>query len=112
MIHFNNKYQLNKNKLIEKKYNNLMWKVKFKFIVYSIIEYLLLALCFLYLTTFGTVYIGTQSRAFKAYGIALIEILIIKIIYGIALAIMRYISLSKEKKSLYNVVLFMDTYLV
>ena len=112
MIHFNNKYQLNKNRAIEKKYKNLMWKVKFKFIVYSIIEYLALTFCFIYLSTFGTVYVGTISRAFKAYGIALIEILIIKIIYGIALAIMRHISLSKEKKNLYNVVLFMDTYLV
>ena len=112
LIHFNKKYNMNKENIINKKYNNLMWKVKFKVGVYTFIEYLLLTFCFIYLSVFCTVYTGTQSKVFKAYGIALIEILIIKIIYGFALAIMRYISLTKEKKGLYNVTLFMDTYLV
>ena len=89
-----------------------MWKVKFKVAIYSIIEFLLIIFAFLYLTVFGSVYTGTQSNTFKTYGIALIEILIIKILYGTALAIMRQVSLSKQKKGLYNVVLFMNTYLV
>jgi hypothetical protein len=112
LIHFNNKYGMNKEIIIDKKYTNLIWKVKFKFAIYSFIEFLLLILGFLYLTVFCSVYTGTQSKIFKAYGIALIEILIIKILYGIALAVMRHISLSKQKKGLYKVVLFMDTYLV
>ena len=112
MIHYNNKYNLGKLGPINKKYNNLMWKIKFKIAIYSIVEFLLLIFCFLYLCTFCSVYTGTQSKVFKAYGIALIEVLIIKIIYGIALAIMRYISLSYSKKGLYDVVLFMNTYLV
>ena len=112
MIHFNKKYNMNKEYIINKKYQNLMWKIKLKIAIYTIIEILLLVFSFLYLTVFCTVYTGTQAKVFKAYGIALIEILIIKIIYGIALAIMRYVSLSKEKKGLYDVVLFINTYLV
>ena len=112
LIHFNKKYGMNKEIIVNKKYTNLIWKVKFKFSIYSFIEFLLLILGFLYLTVFCSVYTGTQSKIFKAYGIALIEILIIKILYGIALAIMRHISLSKQKKGLYKVVLFLDTYLV
>ena len=111
-IHFNKKYNLNKERAINKQCKNVIGKIKFKVAVYSIIEFLLLTFCFIYLSAFGTVFTGTMSKVFKAYGIALIEILIIKIIYGIALAIMRYISLTKEKRGLYEVVLFMDTYLV
>ena len=53
-----------------------------------------------------------MNKVFKAYGFALIEILIIKIIYGIVLGILRKVSLTKQKMTLYDVVLFMDTYLV
>ena len=112
LIHFNKKYNMNKGKIITKKYKNLEWKIKFKFGIYTLIEFILLIFSFLYLTVFCTVYTGTQSKTFKEYGIALIEILIIKILYAIALAIMRYISLTKQKKKLYDVVLFMNTYLV
>ena len=112
MIHFNKKYNLGTENNISKKYNNLVWKIKFKVALYSVVEFLLLAFCFIYLSLFGTVYIGTTSRVFKAYGIALIEVLIIKILYGIALSIMRYVSLSKSNKKLYDVVLFMNTYIV
>ena len=80
LIHFNKKYEMNKERVIDKKYNNLIWKVKFKFSIYTCIEFLLLILGFLYLTVFCSVYTGTQSRVFKAYGIALLEILIIKIV--------------------------------
>ena len=112
MIHLNKKYNMNKEYIINKKIQNLIRKIKLKIAIYTIVEILLLVFCFLYLTVFCTVYTGTQEKVFKAYGIALIEILIIKIIYGIALAIMRHVSLSKEKKGLYDVVLFMNTYLV
>ena len=111
-IHLNKKYNLNKERAINKRSKKVMDKVKFKVAVYSIIQFMLLAFCFIYLTVFGSVFTGTMSKVFKAYGIALIEILIIKILYGIALGIMRYISLTQEKKGLYDVVLFMDTYLV
>ena len=112
IIHATKKYGINKERIINKKFNNLSWKIKFKVAVYTIIEFLLLAFCFVYFVTFCTVYTGTMNKVFKSYGIALIEVLIIKIIYGIVLAILRKVSLAKEKKTLYNVVLFMDTYLV
>lgn len=112
LIHATKKYGVSKERRINKKYSNLSWKIKLKIIIYSIIQFLLLAFCFVYFVTFCSVYTGTQSKVFKSYGIALIEVLIIKIIYGIVLAILRKISLVKEKKTLYNVILFMDTYLV
>ena len=112
LIHINKKYGINNEKMMEKKYNNLACKIKLKIIIYSIIEFLLLAFCFIYFVTFCTVYTGTKDKVFKSYGIALIEILIIKIVYGIVLAILRKISLSKEKKTLYDIVVFMNTYLV
>ena len=112
MIHYNNKYNMNKESAIYIKKSKLMWKIKFKIAIYSIFEFLCLIFSFLYLSVFCSVYTGTKTKVFKAYGIALIEVLIIKILYGIALSIMRYISLSKQKKGLYEVVLFMNTYLV
>ena len=80
--------------------------------MYTIIQFLLLAFCFIYLVTFCTVYTGTKDKVFQSYGIALIEILIIKILYGIALAVLRRVSLTKQKKTLYEIVLLMNTYLV
>ena len=111
LIHATKKYGVNKDDDINKKYQNLAWKIKFKVIVYSIIEFLLLAFCFIYFVTFCSVFTGTMNKVFKSYGIALIEVLIIKIIYGIVLAILRKVSLEKENKVLYDVVLFMNTYL-
>jgi hypothetical protein len=112
LIHASQKYGVNKENIIKKKYNSLSYKIKFKIAIYTFIEFLLLAFCFIYFVTFCTVYTGTMNKVFKSYGIALIEVLIIKIIYGIVLAILRRFSLNKGKKTLYDVVLFMDTYLV
>ena len=112
MIHYNNKYNMNKDNVIYIKKSKLIWKIKFKITIYSIIEFLCLIFSFLYLSVFCSVYTGTKTKVFKAYGVALIEVVIIKILYGIALSIMRYISLSKQKKGLYEVILFMNTYLV
>ena len=112
LIHANKKYGVNNQKMLEKKCNNLGWKLKLKVAIYTIIQFLLLAFCFIYLVTFCTVYTGTKDKVFQSYGIALIEILIIKILYGIALAVLRRVSLTKEKKTLYEIVLLMNTYLV
>ena len=112
LIHANKKYGVNNQKMLEKKCNNLGWKLKLKVAIYTIIQFLLLAFCFIYLVTFCTVYTGTKDKVFQSYGIALIEILIIKILYGIALAVLRRVSLTKQKKTLYEIVLLMNTYLV
>ena len=112
LIHVHEKYGVTNEKMVQKRCNNLACKIKLKIAIYTIIQSLLLAFCFVYFVTFCSVYTGTKSKVFKSYVFALIEILIIKIIYGIALAVLRRFSLTKEKKTLYNVVLFMNTYLV
>ena len=77
-------------------------------IVYFIIEFILGILCLLYLTTFCAVYTGTKKKIFKTYGIALVEVLIIKIIYGIILGILRKVGLSKKKRVVYKIVYYFD----
>ena len=99
-------------KLIEKKYKSLISKNKIKIIVYSIIQFILIILFFIYLVTLCAVYHGTMNRIFSSYGIALLEIIIIKILYGLALAILRQYSINNQKKGIYNIVLFMDNYIV
>ena len=111
-IHINKTYGYNNRRTIVKKYNDLEYKIKAKVIVYLIIQFIILAFCFVYFVTFCSVYIGTKIRVFRSYGIALVEILIIKIIYGIILSILRKISLSKKSKVFYDIVLLMTTYLV
>jgi hypothetical protein len=112
LIHINKTYGYNNKRTIYKKYNSLEYKIKAKVIVYLIIQFIILAFCFVYFVTFCSVYIGTKIRVFRSYGIALIEILIIKIIYGIILSILRKISLSQKSKVFYDIVLLMTTYLV
>jgi hypothetical protein len=102
----------NKMKLIEKKYNSLMTKSKIKMIVYFIIQFVLIVLFFIYLVTLCAVYRGTMNKIFACYGIALLEVIIIKILYGLVLAILRQYSLSNQKKGLYDIILFMDKYVV
>ena len=106
------KKKKNKMKLIQKKYNSLMSKTKIKIIVYSIIQFLIIILFFIYLVTLCAVYHGTMNKIFASYGIALLEIIIIKILYGMVMAILRQYSLSNQKKGLYNIILFMDNYIV
>ncbi len=89
-----------------------MSKTKIKIIVYSIIQFLIIILFFIYLVTLCAVYHGTMNKIFASYGIALLEIIIIKILYGMVMAILRQYSLSNQKKGLYNIILFMDNYIV
>jgi hypothetical protein len=112
LIHVHDKYGVKNEKMFKKRYNNLGMKIKLKVAIYSVIQFILLAFFFVYFVTFCSVYTGTQNKVFRSYGIALIEILIIKILYGIALAVLRKVSLTKENKTLYDIVLLMDTYLV
>ena len=67
--------------------------------------------CSFYLITFCGIYSGLKIKIFQAYGIAFIEIVIIKIIYGAILGILRKISLYLENKKLYNIVLIFNKYI-
>ena len=102
----------NKTQLINKKVNLLISKMKTKMIIYYIIQFVLLIFFFIYLVTLCAVYSGTMNKIFASYGIAILEILIIKILYGLILGIMRYYSISNDKNGLYNFILFFEKYLV
>jgi len=112
----NYSYKLNEIKNIpkeetEQQYNKIKFWNKIKLIVYYIVEFALLIVFFLYLISFCGVYTGTQSKLVQSYGIALIEIVIIKIIYGLILGILRRVSLSYKINKLYNVARLLDIYL-
>ena len=102
----------NKLKLIDKKYIGLKKKTKLKIAIYSIIQYLLMIFFIIYSCTLCAIFYGTMKKIYLNYVIALIEVLVIKILYGLVLSILRQVSLSKGKKGLYDVVLFMDNYIV
>ena len=109
----------NKNKITENndednindKYKDLIKKIKIQIAVFYIIILLLTLLCFLYLVSFFAIYTGTKRKVFTAYYISIIEIILIKFVYGLCLASLRIASEGNELKSLYNVVCICDKYL-
>jgi hypothetical protein len=102
---------LNKQKdSINEKYSDLMKKIKIQTLVFYLVVTALTILCFIYLVSFFAVYTGTKSKVLKAYYISLIEIVLIKIVYGLSLGSLRIASDSNELKSLYNFVYIFDKY--
>ena len=95
----------------QKKYNKLMSAIKRNIIIYLCIQFALIMFCSFYLITFCGIYLGTKEKVFQAYGIAFIEIIIIKIIYGAILGVLRKVSLYTKKSMLYNVVLIFNKYI-
>ena len=79
-------------------------------IIYLVLQFLILTFCSFYLITFCGIYIRTKKNVFQSYGIAFIEIIIIKIIYGFILGVLRKVSLSQKIKILYNIVLILNKY--
>ena len=100
-----------KEDIIEDKFNKLFKEIKIKTIIYFVIMFLLVIFCFIYLLTFCAIYIGTKSKLFKSYYISLIEIIIIKLLYGICLASLRIASSGNELKTLYKIVYICDKYI-
>jgi hypothetical protein len=100
----------NKNEINEK-YNKMMFWAKIKIIIFYAIVFILCIIFFLYLIAFCGVYIGTKAKLAESYGIALIEVVIIKILYGIVLGILRKVSLSYEIEKLYFIVRILDLYI-
>ena len=93
------------------KYNKMMFWLKIKIIIFYAVEFILLIIFFLYLISFCGVYNATSLKLVESYGIALIEIVIIKVLYGLVLGILRKISLSYEINILYNIVRILDLYI-
>ena len=98
-------------KKIEKRYKKLMDGIKRNTIIYLCIQFALIMFCSFYLITFCGIYTGTKDKIFTAYGIAFIEIVIIKIIYGAVLGVLRKVSLCNENKIMYNVVLILNKFI-
>ena len=80
-------------------------------IVYFALQFVLATICFLYVTVFCAVYVGTKKKIFKSYGIALLEVVIIKVVYGIILGILRKVGLSKQSAVVYKIAYYLDLFL-
>ena len=96
--------------LTQKKYNDVIRRIKIRMIIFFIIGFLLTVFCFIYLLSFFAIYTGTKSKVLKMYYISLIEILLIKIIYGICLASLRIASEGNEIENIYKIVYLCDKY--
>ena len=103
--------QRNRTNEISEKYSKMMKCFKIKLAIYYILQFGLLIVFFLYLMTFCYLYSATQAHLVESYGIALIEVVIIKVVYGLILGILRKISLAYEVNKLYAVVRFLDLYI-
>ena len=102
-----NKANKDGNKL-QKKFDDFKFKVKVRMIIYFVLMFLVCIVCLLYITTFCAVYTGTKKYVFRTYGIALVEVLIIKIVYGIVLGIIRKVGLNKQNRTLYKIAYYFD----
>ena len=104
--------QINNNKRKkEEKVEKLIYKIKRNIIIYLVLQFLIILFCSFYLITFCGIYIGTKKNIFQSYGIAIVEIIIIKIIYGFILGVLRKVSLFNEIKPLYAIVTILNKYL-
>ena len=96
---------------ITQKYSKMIKCSKIKLAIYYVLQFSLLIVFFLYLMVFCYLYSATQSNLVESYLIALIEVVIIKVVYGLILGILRKISLAYELNKLYTVVRFLDLYI-
>ena len=104
---YNNKLQKN----IEEKYEEIIKKIKIQTIIFYIIIILFTEFCSAYLISFFAIYTGTKKYILKTYYISIIEIIIIKFVYGLSLASLRIAAEVNEYKTLYNFVYICDKYL-
>ena len=96
---------------IKRNIDSLICRIKVKLVVFYLIVIGFSLLFFFYLSLFGSIYTGTKQKIFIAYGITLVEILVIKIVYAIILSALRKVAISSESACLYIFVKFMDLFL-
>ena len=89
----------------------MMFWHQIKIIIFYAIEFIFVFLFFLYLTAFCGVYANAKAKLIESYGIALIEVVIIKILYGLVMGILRKVSLAYKINILYRIVQFLDLYI-
>jgi hypothetical protein len=99
------------DELIQKKCNELIKRIKISMIIFFVIGFLLTVFCFIYLVSFFAIYTGTKSKVLKLYLISLIEIFLIKVVYGICLAALRISSEANEIEKLYKVTYICEKYI-
>jgi len=99
------------DELIQKKCNELIKRLKISMIIFFVIGFLLTVFCFIYLVSFFAIYTGTKSKVLKLYLISLIEIVLIKFVYGICLAALRISSEANEIEKLYKVTYICEKYI-
>ena len=97
--------------LLTKKYNDLIFQIKMKTALFYIISILLSLFITVYLISFFSLYTGTKRKVLKAYYISIIEILLIKFVYGFILSLIRLISILYNIKLLYSTVRIFNKYL-
>ena len=96
---------------ISQKYSKMVKCSKIKLAIYYVLQFGLMIIFFLYLMTFCYLYSANQGNLIESYLIALIEVVIIKLVYGLILGILRKISLAYEINKLYSVIRFLDLYI-
>ena len=97
--------------IITKKYNDIIFQMKFKTALFYIISLLLSLFLTIYLISFFSLYTGTKRRVLKAYYISIIEILFIKFVYGLILSLLRLLSTAYRVKLLYDIVRIFNKYI-
>ena len=95
---------------INSKFEKMMFWAKIKIIIFYAVTFILVFIFYLYLIAFCGVYSQTNELLVESYGIAIIEVIIIKILYGLVLGILRKISLWQKIDKLYLVVRLFDLY--
>lgn len=93
------------------KYNEIIKTLKCRIIIFYCVIFVLIILFALYLIPFFSIYTGTKSRVLLAYIYGIVEILLIKFIYGVCLASIRVASEGNELECLYKVVYILDKYI-
>jgi hypothetical protein len=97
--------------LYNSKYSCLICQIKLRVSILHIITFLISLCCCVYLISFFALYTGTKSLVLKIYYISIIEILLIKVVYGLLLASLRIVSIEAKLKVLYIIIYILDKYL-
>ena len=98
-------------KIFNKKYKQIISSIKCTIVVFYIIIFIIILFCTIYLISFFALYTGTKKKVLKSYYISLIEILIIKFVYGFSLASLRTASRINKMKKVYKIVYICDKYI-
>ena len=97
--------------IYKEKYDELIYQIKCRIAIYFVLAFIFSLFFSVYLISFFSFYTGTKHRVLEAYYISIIEILLIKICYGILLASLRVLSERKRIKTIYNLVYFLDKHI-